>query len=554
MRASTRAVWIVVLVVVLVSGSVLAPTRMASAADDYDIVILNGRVMDPETMLDAVRNVGIRDGRIVTITEEKIAGNQTVDASGHVVAAGFIDTHTHSSNKFSIKMSMMDGVTSGMDFEAGALNVAAWYDREAGKWPMNYGQCASQELARMMVHDGLEFPEPVDAADMFDARAKALKDDDIPGWSVTVSDLDQINQISQTLDENLRQGALCVGSTVGYMSTGISTYEMFEAQRAGARWDRLTAMHSRFHTSSRTPTEGALGFDEVFTNAVLLKTPMLYLHNNDYGWWEIEEKLQMARAMGLNMWGEYYPYAAGSSAISADGYKPEAVEGMLGLKYEDMMFDPTQDKYLTKEEYLQIVKEDPSRIVVGFNPPRKEWMNHWIKMPHMVVGSDSMWSVDPSHAWDTDPADFVGHPRTSGTHTKVLRMAREADVPLMFTLAQLSYWSALHLGDAGIEQMKVRGRMQEGMVADIVVFDPGTVAEGSDYQAGMNGLPPVGLPHVIVNGQFVKRDDKATDVMAGVPIRYPVEAQGRFVPATPDKWFESFSLEVDGSSTAPREP
>ena len=76
----------------------------------------------------------------------------------------------------------------------------------------------------------------------------------------------------------------------------------------------------------------------------------------------------MARKMGLNMWSEYYPYAAGSSSISADGYKPEAVEGMLGLKYEDMMFDPTQDKYLTKEEYLQIVKVDPSRKLGGTGP------------------------------------------------------------------------------------------------------------------------------------------------------------------------------------------
>ena len=215
-----------------------------------------------------------------------------------VVTAGFIDTHTHSSNKFNIKMSMMDGVTSGMDFEAGALNIAAWYDREAGKWPMNYGQCASQELARMVVHDGMDLSEPVDAAGMFDARSEALKDDDIPGWSVTVSNLDQINMITKILDENLRQGALCVGSTVGYMSKGVSTYEMFEAQRAAARYGRLTAMHSRFHTSSKTPTEAQLGFAEVFTNAVLLKAPMLYQHNNDYGWWEIEEKLQMARETG----------------------------------------------------------------------------------------------------------------------------------------------------------------------------------------------------------------------------------------------------------------
>lgn len=520
-------------------------------AADYDIVILNGRVMDPETNFDDVRNVGIIDGKIETITEKEITGKETIDATGLVVAPGFIDTHTHSSNKFNIKMSMMDGVTSGMDYEAGALNVGAWYEREAGKWPINYGTCASQEMARMVVHDGLDLSGPVDAADMFDARANALKDDDIPGWSVTISNLDQINTITEMLDENLRQGALCVGSTVGYMSKGVSTYEMFEAQRAAARYKRPTAMHSRFHTSSKTPTEAQLGFAEVFTNAVLLQAPMLYQHNNDYGWWEIEEKLQMAREMGLNMWGEYYPYAAGSSAISADGYKPEAVEGMLGLKYEEMMFDPTQDKYLTKEEYLQIVKEDPSRIVVGFNPPRREWMKSWIKMPHMVVASDSMWSTNKSQDWDTDPAEFVGHPRTSGTHTKVLRMAREADVPLMFTLAQLSYWSALHLGEAGLDSMKVRGRMQEGMVADITIFDPDNVAEGSDYKTGMNGRPPNGLPHVIVNGQFVKRDNKATNVMAGLPIRYPVEEKGRFVPASTEQWFEDFSLPVDGSSTAP---
>lgn len=520
-------------------------------AADYDIIILNGRVMDPETNFDDVRNVGIIDGKIETITEKEITGKETIDATGLVVAPGFIDTHTHSSNKFNIKMSMMDGVTSGMDYEAGALNVGAWYEREAGKWPINYGTCASQEMARMVVHDGLDLSGPVDAADMFDARANALKDDDVPGWSVTISNLDQINTITEMLDENLRQGALCVGSTVGYMSKGVSTYEMFEAQRAAARYKRPTAMHSRFHTSSKTPTEAQLGFAEVFTNAVLLQAPMLYQHNNDYGWWEIEEKLQMAREMGLNMWGEYYPYAAGSSAISADGYKPEAVEGMLGLKYEEMMFDPTQDKYLTKEEYLQIVKEDPSRIVVGFNPPRREWMKSWIKMPHMVVASDSMWSTNKSQDWDTDPAEFVGHPRTSGTHTKVLRMAREAGVPLMFTLAQLSYWSALHLGEAGLDSMKVRGRMQEGMVADITIFDPDNVAEGSDYKTGMNGRPPNGLPHVIVNGQFVKRDNKATNVMAGLPIRYPVEEKGRFVPASTEQWFEDFSLPVDGSSTAP---
>jgi len=518
-----------------------------NSADDFDLVILNGRVMDPETEFDAIRNVGIIGGRIVTITEKQISGADTVDATGHVVTAGFIDTHTHSSDKFSITMSMMDGVTSAMDLELGALNVGAWYEREQGQWPINYGTAVSHEMARMVVHDNLKLDEPIDAVDIFNLRAASAEDDDVPNWSVTVSDLDQINEITRVLDANLREGALGVGSTPGYASLGISTYEQFEVQRAADRYGRLTGFHTRFHISNKTPTEAQIGFAEVFTNASLLDAPLLICHNNDYGWWEIEEKLSMARDKGMNMWAEYYPWAGGSGSIGADGYKPENVEGKLGLKYEDMMYDPTQDKYLTKDEYLKIVAEDPGRTVVGFNPARYEWMPMWLKMPHMTVGSDAMWATE-SRERDDDPALFAGHPRTAGTHTKVLRMAREEGVDLNFTLAQLSYWSALHLGDAGLEFMKERGRMQEGMIADIVIFDPENVGEKSTYAAGQNGLPPVGLPHVIVNGVFVKRSGEATGELPGLPIRYPVEAEGRHKPATAKQWLQEFSID-DGSLT-----
>jgi hypothetical protein len=191
--------------------------------------------------------------------------------------------------------------------------------------------------------------------------------------------------------------------------------------------------------------------------------------------------------MGLNMWAEYYPYEAASTAIGAAPLRPESVEGVLGLKYEEVLYDPTQDKYLNKDEYLQVAEQDPGRTVVVFNPARRDWLPLWLKVPHMVVGSDGMWQNE-GLGWDDDPAKFKGHPRTSGTHTTVLRLGRENDVPLMFTLAQLSYWPALHLGGTGLESMKVRGRMQEGMVADIVVFDPQGVREGSTYKGGENGL------------------------------------------------------------------
>jgi len=92
-------------------------------AQTYDLVINNGRVMDPETMLDSVANVGISDGRIQVITQERITGRETINARGLVVAPGFIDTHFHSVDVFATKMSLRDGVTTGMDLEQGSARV-----------------------------------------------------------------------------------------------------------------------------------------------------------------------------------------------------------------------------------------------------------------------------------------------------------------------------------------------------------------------------------------------------------------------------------------------
>jgi hypothetical protein len=396
-------------------------------------------------------------------------------------------------------------------------------------------------MARMMVHDGIEFDEPVDATKGFENRALA-GEDGVNGWSVTISDLEQINRITEIVDQGLREGAIGIGSTVGYMSTGVSSYEMFEVQRAGARYGRPTAFHGRLHGSTKPPVEAQMGFNEVFTNAFLLDAPLLYQHNNDYGWWEIEEKLQLARAKGLNMWSEHYPYEAASTNIGADALKPDALAA-AGYSYEDNIYDPVADSFITEEIYAKLVAEDPAKIMVAFNNARIEWMPFWLRMPHMTVGSDAMWSgLD----WDEPYEKYSGHPRTAGAHARTLRMGREQDVSLMQSLSQLSYWSALHLGEAGVEAMKVRGRMQEGMVADITIFDPEAVTDNATYKAGEHLLPSTGIPYVLVNGQFVVKDNVAQHVMAGQPIRYAPEANGRHVPASTKQWVNAFTID-DGA-------
>ena len=553
MKMKTQKITILMMagVLSLCMSMILATT--AIAAEKYDLVILNGRVMDPETMFDAVRNVGVKDGKIVIITKDKIIGKETINAKGHVVAPGFIDTHDHSMDKFAAKMGVRDGLTSGMDLEIGALNIDKWYAEKKGNWPINYGVSVAQEFARDIVHDGLKIDGPVDATDMPKLRGEAAKDG-VNGWADTPSNLEQMNQITAIIDENLRQGALGLGSTVGYMRKGVTTYEQFEAQRAAARYGRLTLVHTRFHGTTKAPTEAAMGFAEVFTNAVLLKAPLVIAHDNDYGWWEHQEKLQMARDMGLNMWAEYYPYAAGSTAIGSGFLQPDNWLDVLGYKYEETIYDPTQDKFLSKDEFVEIVKTDPGRVIIAHVPPRKEWEPYWYAMPHMTIAGDNTFGVGEDGKllpWDAKYTEYAGHPRTAASRGKVLRRAREQDIPLMFTLHQLTYWSAKHLGDAGIEAMKVRGRMQVGMVADITIFDPDNVTDNATYKQHEQGTPTTGIPYVIVNGQIVVKDSKVQDVWAGQPIRYQVEEKGRFVPATKKQWLNTHS--IDFSPIKPRD-
>ena len=118
-------------IAILISSIIFSPL---SFAKEYDLVILNGRVMDPESGLDAVRNVGVKDGRIAKVTEHKIKGKETIDASGHVVAPGFIDGHVHTVDiLLGQKASLRDGVTTTLDLEVGALPVDLWYADLEGK-------------------------------------------------------------------------------------------------------------------------------------------------------------------------------------------------------------------------------------------------------------------------------------------------------------------------------------------------------------------------------------------------------------------------------------
>jgi cytosine/adenosine deaminase-related metal-dependent hydrolase len=531
----------------LLSFAAILCFAACGASADYDLVIANGRVMDPETQFDAIANIGIKAGVIEKISTDDLAGKQRIDASGLVVAPGFIDTHFHSVDRFATKLAVTDGITTGMDLEAGATRVGQWYDeKDTAGWQVNYGTTTSMLLTRILVHDPeVVVEEPLDASNG-SAYINKAAEDGVDGFASTRSSIDDMNAILRLLDEDLRQGAIGLGVPAAYIQKGMSSYEQFAAQRVAARYGRLSSVHLRFHLNTETPNEAPISFSEVLANAMLLDAPLLLAHNNDYGWWEHEEKLKMARAKGYNVWSEYYPFAAGSTYIGAEFIKPEIWEDVNGYKYEETLYDPGQDKFLSKAEYLAIVKQNPGYFVVIHLPPRKEWLKYWPTVPHMVVASDAVMGVDKDGnflPYNAPATDYAGHPRTVSSYSTTLAQAREQGVPLMFTLSQLSYWNAKHLGDTGLVAMQKRGRLQEGMIADITIFDADKVEPTATYKAGENGLPPKGIPYVIVNGTVVVDKGVVQDVRPGQPIRFPVESEPRFEPVDKNEWIDQHTLQ-----------
>jgi hypothetical protein len=207
----------------LPSACIWAPTTQT-----YDIVIEGGRVIDPETGLDAVRNVGINGGTIARIAERPLQGETIIDARGLVVAPGFIDMHSHALTTPSMRQQAMDGVTTTLELELGSLPVGEAYAllEQQGR-PINYGFSVSWALARMQVMDGLG----IDGS-----TAAYQKNVGKPGWR-QAADSVQTEQILALIGQGLDEGGLGIGVMLGY-APATSAEEYVAVNRAGGRTGR----------------------------------------------------------------------------------------------------------------------------------------------------------------------------------------------------------------------------------------------------------------------------------------------------------------------------
>jgi N-acyl-D-aspartate/D-glutamate deacylase len=458
-------------------------STIPAAAQQYDLVVEGGRVMDPETGLDAVRNVGIRDGKIVRISSEAMSGRRLVRAGGLVVAPGFIDLHQHGQDLASQRVKALDGVTTALELEIGVPDVAQFLKSKDGHSLIHYGTSASQVAARAQV-----FGAPLPAGTILPQSGPATDRAATP---------QQIEAIRQRLRAELDAGGLAIGMGIQY-TPGATRLEVIDTFRLAA--ERRLPVYTHVRSAGRVEPGSAIeAVSEVIGAAAITGASLHIVHINSTCLRDSLECLTMvegARARGLDVTTEAYPYIAGMTAINSALFNPGWRE-KLGIDYGDLVL-PDTGEHLTKERFAELHNSSTTRWVLIF-ANTQEIVDKVIPHPLVMIASDGA----------------EGHPRNAGTYSRVLAqyVREKSTITLMDALRKMSFMPAEML-QRSTPEARHKGRLQEGADADIVVFDANTITDRSTFEKPME--PSVGVRYLMVEGTVVVDEGKLVpDVFPG---------------------------------------
>ena len=447
----------------------------------YDVVIANGRVMDPESGLDGIRNVGVRAGHVEAISTSPLAGTRVIDATGLVVAPGFIDLHEHGQQEESYSLMVRDGVTSVFELEVGTGDVAAWYAARAKGQIVSYGVSVGHIKARMKV-----LGDP----------GTALLPAGIGGTGPASEA--QVAEMEAMLRKGLADGAVAVGFGSAY-TPGATMGEIERMFRVAAEGGASAHIHLR---------NGVPGLDSTIAAAAAARAKLHIVHVNssaDTSLVTFLAHIQAARDRGQDVTTEAYPYGAGMTEIQSalfDNWKtwPDARFGLHQLV--------STGERLTRKTFGEARQKGGTVIIHGRS---EEQTRAAIASPLTMIASDGF--IENGR----------GHPRTSGSYSKVLGkyVRDEHAISLMDALRKMTLAPAQRL-EGRVPTMATKGRLRVGADADLTMFDPATVIDRSTYEDAT--IPATGIPYVLVLGQVVVDGGKVTTARPGQAIRAPVRA------------------------------
>src|SRR5258705_7714477 len=475
----------------------LAATWMLSgmplAADGtdgvFDVVILQGRVMDPESNLDAIRNVGISGGKIRAISEKELRGKETIEARGLVVAPGCIDLHQHGDDAKNYQFKARDGVTTSLELEAGTYDVDKWYAEREGKTLINFGVSVGHIPVRMKVmHDPGSWLPTGDAAHR-GATAEELK------------------QIDEDIEHGLQRGALAVGMGINYTAAA-SHDEILDVFRIAAAAHASVHVHLR-HAGLEEPMTGLVGLQEVIADAAATGAPLHVVHITSMGLRNTPELIAVVkgvRARGLDVTTECYPYTAGSTALESAIFD-EGWQERQGITYQDVQWVKTGER-LTAETFARYRKEGGA--VVVFSIPEHAARTA-VSDPIVMIASDGLPISGPKI-----------HPRGQGTFARVLGhyVREEKALDLTTALRKMTLMPAQRL-EKRAPGFHDKGRVRVGADADITIFDPEKIIDKATFAEPLQFSD--GIPFVLVNGvAVVKKGQLVEGVFPGRAARAPV--------------------------------